>query len=315
MEDIFLSYAREDREVAAQITAQLEALGWSVWWDREIPAGKTWRQLIEDALKNMRCLVVLWSNASIQSDWVREEADEGRSQGKLIPVLIENVRPPIGFRELQAADLVNWDGSAKETGFQKLVKDIEALLGKAPIDLQTRGAKETRAQTRETINTARPTIDASPGREKGAELRVAPAWWPWAALAAVVILALIAAPHLRRDPVRLNGAPASSSIEQAKPSPHAPDYVPRANEAINDGGATEGEEKVKRAYAVKAPLAIERATVKAKEASSKSFVAEPALPSANMAASRARCNELLERLQVGEPISESDRAWLQRECR
>jgi hypothetical protein len=91
MEDIFLSYAREDREVAAQITAQLESLGWSVWWDREIPAGKTWRQLIEDALKNMRCLVVLWSNASIQSDWVREEADEGRSQ-------VEEVRERIGIR-------------------------------------------------------------------------------------------------------------------------------------------------------------------------------------------------------------------------
>lgn len=312
MEDIFLSYAREDREVAAQITAQLESLGWSVWWDREIPAGKTWRQLIEDALKNMRCLVVLWSNASIQSDWVREEADEGRSQGKLIPVLIENVRPPIGFRELQAADLVNWDGSAKETGFQKLVKDIEALLGRAPIDLRTRGAKETGAQSRESTNTARPTIDASPGRGKGTDRRLAASWWPWAALAAVAILALIAAPRLRRDPGRLNSAPTSSSIEQANPSPRAPDYVPRAKEAANDGGAAEGEEKVKRAYT---PLAIERATVKAKEASSKSFGAEPAQPSANMAAARARCNQLLERLQVGEPVSESDRAWLQKECR
>jgi hypothetical protein len=84
---------------------------------------------------------------------------------------------------------------------------------------------------------------------------------------------------------------------------------------ITELEVTEGEEKVKRADTLKAPLAIERATVKAKEASSKSFVAEPAQPSANMAAARARCNELLERLQVGEPISESDRAWLQTECR
>lgn len=45
-------------------------------------------------------MVVLWSARSIESEWVYEEATEGRRQGKLVPVLIDAVRPPAGFREI-----------------------------------------------------------------------------------------------------------------------------------------------------------------------------------------------------------------------
>jgi hypothetical protein len=79
MVDIFLSYAKEDRDVARRIATLLGNAGWVVWWDRRIPAGRTWRSVLEEALQEMRCMVVLWSAHSIESDWVRDEADEARA--------------------------------------------------------------------------------------------------------------------------------------------------------------------------------------------------------------------------------------------
>ena len=130
MTDIFLSYTEKDREQARRVAALLESVGWTVWWDRRIPAGETWRTVLAKALETTHCMIVLWSAHSIESEWVCEEASEGRRLGKLVPVLIEDVRPPAGFREIQAADLTNWDGSREFEGMRMLVADLERLLGK-----------------------------------------------------------------------------------------------------------------------------------------------------------------------------------------
>ncbi|HEY6367396.1 MAG TPA: TIR domain-containing protein [Candidatus Binatia bacterium] len=130
MADIFLSYANEDRETARAVAGLLESAGCTVWWDRRIPAGRTWRSMIEEALRDMRCMVVLWSTHSVDSDWVREEAEEARALGKLIPVLIEPVKPPVGFRSIQAADLTDWNGSRDALGARQLIADLQSLMGK-----------------------------------------------------------------------------------------------------------------------------------------------------------------------------------------
>src|ERR1043166_7008049 len=129
MADIFLSYAKEDREAALKIAQLLESAGWTVWWDRRIPADRSWRSILEEALGQMRCMVVLWSKNSIESDWVKEEAEEARAVGKLVPVLIERVKPPVGFRAIQAADLSAWDGSGDAPGARQLIADLKALIG------------------------------------------------------------------------------------------------------------------------------------------------------------------------------------------
>jgi formylglycine-generating enzyme required for sulfatase activity len=132
MSDIFISYARVDRPRAATIAKALEDPGWSVWWDWRIPAGKTFRQVIQEQLDNARCVIVLWSAKSITRKWVIEEAQKGEDRGILVPALIENVRPPLGFRGIQAADLIGWEGEADAPAFRRLCADIEALIG-APV--------------------------------------------------------------------------------------------------------------------------------------------------------------------------------------
>jgi ubiquinone/menaquinone biosynthesis C-methylase UbiE len=138
--DVFLSYAEEDREVAGKITKLFEDEGWSVWWDRKIPTGKAWRNVLEEVLQKIRCMVVLWSASSINSEWVKEEAEEGKAQHKLIPILIESVRPPIGFRTIQAADLVGWNGIKNSAGVPQLLADVMKMIQ------QTRDAEKLKNQ-------------------------------------------------------------------------------------------------------------------------------------------------------------------------
>ena len=157
MADIFLSYANEDREAARAVAGLLESAGCTVWWDRRIPAGRTWRSMIEEALRDMRCMVVLWSTHSVESDWVKEEAEEARAVGKLIPVMIESVKPPVGFRSIQAADLINWDGSQDFVGARQLIADLEALMGKPP----PRKPSETEEAQRKSPPASQPSAEES----------------------------------------------------------------------------------------------------------------------------------------------------------
>jgi hypothetical protein len=76
MADIFISYASEDRNKAEELAETLSTHGWSVWWDRKIPLGKSYDEVIEKALGESKCVIVLWSAVSVVSEWVRNEASE-----------------------------------------------------------------------------------------------------------------------------------------------------------------------------------------------------------------------------------------------
>jgi hypothetical protein len=128
MSDIFISYASVDRERARQLAEALEGEGWSVWWDREIPVGENFDQVLADAIDRAHCAIVLWSANALASDYVLDEAQEGRDRGILAPVFLEEVRAPMGFRRIQAADLRDWKGQAKHPEFQKLCRVVKQRL-------------------------------------------------------------------------------------------------------------------------------------------------------------------------------------------
>jgi formylglycine-generating enzyme required for sulfatase activity len=131
--DVFLSYASADRPRVAPLVEALRERGWSVWWDRTIPPGKTWDQVIESALADARCVVVLWSRRSIESHWVLTEAEEARNRRILVPALLEDVTIPLAFRRFQAANLVNWSGGMPSAGFDALAGAVaEVLSSNAP---------------------------------------------------------------------------------------------------------------------------------------------------------------------------------------
>ncbi|HSK29220.1 MAG TPA: TIR domain-containing protein [Candidatus Limnocylindria bacterium] len=129
MSDIFISYATEDRERAHQLAEVLGARGWSVWWDRKIPLGQTFDEVIEKALAEARCAIVLWSAVSVTSEWVRNEASEARRRGILVPVFLEAVNAPLAFRLLNGANLCDWSPGSAHGEFDKLVERVTELLG------------------------------------------------------------------------------------------------------------------------------------------------------------------------------------------
>ena len=128
MSDIFVSYASADREKARALADALTARGWSVWWDRTIPPGKEFDQVIEEALDSAKCVVVLWSRISTTSSWVKTEAADAMRRKILVPALIDDTKIPLEFRRLQAADLSDWEGQPGHEEFDHFCQSVEANL-------------------------------------------------------------------------------------------------------------------------------------------------------------------------------------------
>ncbi|MCP4270134.1 MAG: TIR domain-containing protein [Candidatus Brocadiaceae bacterium] len=129
MSDIFISYASEDNKKAGLLAEVLEEQGWSVWWDRKIPPGRPFADVIDEALKLSKCVVVLWSKNSILSHWVKTEASEGLKRKILLPALLDEVEIPLEFRLIQSVLLVDWQGGIHHPEVGRLVDVVERVLG------------------------------------------------------------------------------------------------------------------------------------------------------------------------------------------
>jgi hypothetical protein len=143
MADIFLSYAAEDRERARVLAETLGRDGYEVWWDRTIPPGRVFDEVIQEALQGARCVVVLWSDASVRSNWVKAEADDALSRGRLVPALIAPVLPPFEFRRIHAANLAEWSGDHDDPEYRTLLGAVrQRLAGRNARGARSGGAAE-----------------------------------------------------------------------------------------------------------------------------------------------------------------------------
>ena len=130
--DIFVSYARENRAVAALLAEGLSAHGLTVWWDSDLSAGADFAAVIEAKLQGAAAVIVLWSADSVRSSFVRDECSRAVRQNKLVPVRIEDVELPLGFGQLHTLDLLEWDGDSDDAAFQKLLQDVHQCQQRAP---------------------------------------------------------------------------------------------------------------------------------------------------------------------------------------
>jgi tetratricopeptide (TPR) repeat protein len=164
MASVFLSYARQDAARVRSIVAALERDGHTIWWDEQIPGGDQFANAIESALESADAVVVLWSAASVQSAWVRDEAATARDRGSLVPVTLDGTQPPLGFRQFQTIDLSKWSGSAQSKSLDPLRTAVGRRAGQTAVD-----SRPTKSQR------------LAPGRRK-----------LWLALGAVLLFAIAA---------------------------------------------------------------------------------------------------------------------------
>lgn len=165
MSDIFISYGDEDKNSAGAIAEALEQSGWSLWWDRRLRGGELYDDVIERELNLAKCVIVLWSRWSVQSQYVKAEAAHALKRNKLIPVAIEEVELPLRFEGLHTLFLTGWDGSAASPSLQRLLEDVAGTIGQPK-----KKAKEQKAAQNKTSGKAHEhaevTAPSAPAEEK-----------------------------------------------------------------------------------------------------------------------------------------------------
>jgi TolB-like protein/Tfp pilus assembly protein PilF len=104
-----------------------------VWWDALIEGGSRYARSINEALETADAVVVLWSRQSVESDWVRDEAAQGRERQRLVPLSLDGTPPPLGFRQIQVIDISGWRGRAGARQFGAIRRAIAAATGRQPL--------------------------------------------------------------------------------------------------------------------------------------------------------------------------------------
>jgi tetratricopeptide (TPR) repeat protein len=268
MNHIFLSYCAEDRERVRPLVALLGEVA-PVWWDQAIHHGDDWEVAVENAVAEAACVVVAWTRDSVKSGWVRDEAAEARDRSILVPVKLDDVKPPFGFRRIQTAPLQGWDGDREHPQAQALKVAVARKM-----------ASGATSPPRPPPGPPRPSPQPGSPRSAMPPAVVAPPWWRaigrslwrrWSPAVAVVLLACSALAWTwwrLHQPARLyqRGLQAMSALDW----PAARDDLERALSAAEDaplersalaealyelGAAEQATTEVKRAFAARREIA------------------------------------------------------------
>jgi len=255
MADIFLSYARADEARAAIVARVLGESGWSVFWDRRIVAGTSWDEVVERELQACRCVVVLWSAASITSKWVKTEARFALQRGTLVPANLDRSEPPLEFRFLESAQLHQWQGATDDSEFSVLSEGIaQHIKPVRPESSVVPAATLTSIATRESASAVAASIASSPvvhelSRSGGSRVvsratdhapeqavrrswasSLRPQWISVASIAVALVAAVIMYSPLRRQPQVSDATAATPAITTPAPLPETPTDRSRSGE-------------------------------------------------------------------------------------
>jgi hypothetical protein len=129
--DVFISYAREDRDVARRLYEDLHRAGVSAWLDEvHLRPGQNWKLAIREAMRRSAYFLALLSSRSVsKAGYVQKELREALDQLDLLPpdqVFIIPVRldacDPLHERlhDLHWADL----SESYEEGLRQIVRSV-----------------------------------------------------------------------------------------------------------------------------------------------------------------------------------------------
>jgi len=129
MVDVFISYSKTNEAAVRQLADAVRRLGYSIWWDEELPAHLSYSDVIAETIGTAKAAIVVWSEHAAASQWVRAEADVARAQKKLIQTSIDGRMPPMPFNQIQFAAIGDWRGEEDHPGWKKVKASLDALVG------------------------------------------------------------------------------------------------------------------------------------------------------------------------------------------
>ena len=265
MADVFLSYAQEDRTRARKLADALRELGGDVWWDAHVYVGTRFRSEIARQLQSAKCVVVLWSQASVESDWVIDEAEDGKNRGVLVQALIDAAQPPHGFRGIQWANLNSWSGDTHAEEFVKLAGGISRF---APVATPT-PSRAAHAQQDSPAHVALDSRDQAP--------KARPLQWRIATDRFIAVLAkrrriviaglgvaIAAAMMLYVSGIPAERAPQTAQLGSDKPVvPSSSSAAPSADAALGQNGGNNSAPTADRLPSAEAPSSPPRSSATA----------------------------------------------------
>ena len=172
MADVFISYAHEDRSLVRELVHHLSRAGFTVWWDRELSVGAELAAIIERELEQASCVIVVWSKASVRSNWVISESNAALDAGNLIPMLVDDAKIPLPFRVRETANMQGWPSQNQDLQLQKLLFSVKAQITGKPLDeAQARAVNDQHDPTM-SIRIANRVTEALQHSSSGADVEV-----------------------------------------------------------------------------------------------------------------------------------------------
>jgi hypothetical protein len=208
--DVFISYAKGDREWAEQVCAQLEEAGIGCWIaPRDIAPGVTWPAAITDAIRQCRAMIVVFSQHANESRQMAREVEVADSRHvPILPVRVEEIEPA-GDMEYFLGNRQWFDLHGGKVERRRALPDaIASLLGQLELTGAVGGA----------------VAPAAPPPAKAAPAKAGlPKWLP-VAVALTVVAGGVAMYSLRP---KTSGVPAATvNPAPVNPAPATPDPAP-----------------------------------------------------------------------------------------
>jgi DNA/RNA endonuclease G (NUC1) len=132
--DVFISYARTDKEIAENVAELLRSEGFDVWFDKRIYAGAKWEPMLMKKLASAKAVLVLWTERSVKRPWVLKEARIAMRSQRLVPARIDECELPKQFASVQTAMMPGWTGSSNHPELERLLAGLSQLAPPSRID-------------------------------------------------------------------------------------------------------------------------------------------------------------------------------------
>jgi peptidoglycan hydrolase-like protein with peptidoglycan-binding domain len=216
--DIYIAYAREDRERIRPIAEMLQFEGWDVWWDPSEPTLDS-SAALDQKLGSAGAILVVWSGYSRGSEHVRSEAATGLYKNKLIQARIDTASPPRPFDQVEVVNLAGWRGEREDPEWRRVVASIRLYAGQPNV-----GARQQQQPAAKKL--AFPKL--MPAKPSYVESERSVAWVP---MVAAGVLVLSAGGVFMLDPFKWRGGDELRAAEAGTPSEEAA-ATPAASESV-----------------------------------------------------------------------------------